>query len=333
MRLATRLAICLVPVLILSLVPAPTSASPLILNEYNAVTKSKYLDGGDYEDSDKEDAYFASVPGLPDGRIQGNGGNWIELVVTQDHLDIRGWQLRWAETGASDTDGTNIWFGDSSVEQGILTFSQTASLWEDLRSGTILTIGQPKDIEVDTDFDGPNRNFTDDDDADGSWEVVIDLHTDTSFDPFSDDWWIHVSTKDEQDAFEDGPGYDRLIRTVTNVDGDGPGKFSVGEQDWQLTITDDLGQPVCGPIGEDLSLWGGGGINDKEIGKLEADPSALVGLGDYEDGTSSTFGQPNVWSGGDQVQDFSALRSWVPEPCSALLMALGLSISCWRRVR
>ena len=67
----------------------------LILNEWNAVSADSYLAGGSYKvDTTKEDPHWATIPGLPDGRIEGNGGNWIELVVIQDHLDIRGWQLR-----------------------------------------------------------------------------------------------------------------------------------------------------------------------------------------------------------------------------------------------
>ena len=45
------------------------------------------------------------------------------------------------------------------------------------------------------------------------------------------------------------------------------------------------------------------------------------------DGSTSTFGAPNEWSGGAEIQDFSAFV--VPEPSSALL---GLA-ACVRRRR
>ena len=63
----------------------------LILNEYNCVSGSNLLD------NDNSDTFF--------GRVEGNGDNWIELVVTGDHADIRGWQLRWLE---NDGDGNGI---------------------------------------------------------------------------------------------------------------------------------------------------------------------------------------------------------------------------------
>jgi len=61
----------------------------VILNEYNAVNGSDFLNGGTaFEDEDggyADDSYF--------GRVQGNGGDWFELVVITDHLDMRGWKL------------------------------------------------------------------------------------------------------------------------------------------------------------------------------------------------------------------------------------------------
>ncbi len=100
----------------------------VILNEYNAVAGSQFLNGGDYSaDSDSgraSDAYF--------GRVQGNGGDWFELVVITDHLDMRNWRLDIYDSGA---------------------FSKTLtltnhSIWSDLRSGTIITISEnmPSDI-------------------------------------------------------------------------------------------------------------------------------------------------------------------------------------------
>ena len=53
-------------------------AADVILNEYNAVIGSKFLGGGDGSDS-----YF--------GKVEGNGGDWFELVVITDQLDMRNW--------------------------------------------------------------------------------------------------------------------------------------------------------------------------------------------------------------------------------------------------
>ena len=63
--------------------------SDIILNEYNAVGNSDFLNSGNASvDSDggrASDSYF--------GRIMGNGGDWFELVVITDHLDMRNWKL------------------------------------------------------------------------------------------------------------------------------------------------------------------------------------------------------------------------------------------------
>jgi hypothetical protein len=61
-----------------------TWSAPIVLNEYNAVTSSNQLDGGTGADS-----FF--------GKIEGNGGNWFELLVIDDHLDMRQWRLDWTE--------------------------------------------------------------------------------------------------------------------------------------------------------------------------------------------------------------------------------------------
>jgi len=100
----------------------------VILNEYNAVAGGAYLNGGDVEVDDDGgracDLYF--------GRILGNGGDWFELVVITDHLDMRNWKLDILNDGILDEtlDLTNH------------------DIWSDLRSGTIITVSEdlPSDI-------------------------------------------------------------------------------------------------------------------------------------------------------------------------------------------
>ncbi len=100
----------------------------VILNEYNAVDADEFLGGGtaalDENGTRASDSYF--------GRIAGNGGDWFELVVVTDHLDMRNWKL-------------DIYIEDVLDNTLILT---THSIWSDLRSGTIITIseGVPSDI-------------------------------------------------------------------------------------------------------------------------------------------------------------------------------------------
>jgi len=210
---------------------APTSA--LILNEYNAVASGERLDNGN------SDSYW--------GRIDGNGGDWFELVVTSDHLDIQGWQL-------SITNDT----GGPEETTTLLTFGTHGDL-SDLRAGTILTVSEA-------------------------------LDDDLLFDPQSGDWWINVRAAD---------GASGIYITDQN--------FPVSNKNWQLTILDAGDEVIFGPAGEGIAPVGG--VSNNEVFKLEEDPSEfLTPFSDYNDGTSSTFGSPNVFAAGSAVQDFSALR-------------------------
>jgi hypothetical protein len=92
------------------------------------------------------------------GVVRGNGGNWFELVVIADHLDIRGWTLEWTN---ADPDGGTIGF-------------QQHAIWSDLRSGTIITIRE-------------------DDLSPPGFGVLL---TDLSYDPENGDWWIHANVDD-----------------------------------------------------------------------------------------------------------------------------------------
>jgi len=113
--------------LILVFAGSAFSAS-VILNEYNAVDDAEYLGGGtalvDEAGGRASDSYF--------GRVPGNGGDWFELVVITDHLDMRYWKFDIYTDGLLDE-----------------TLDLTGhSIWSDLRSGTIITISEsiPTDI-------------------------------------------------------------------------------------------------------------------------------------------------------------------------------------------
>ena len=100
-------------------------AAAILVNEYNGVAAAQYLNGGtaaaDADGGAAADPYF--------GRVLGNGGDWLELVVIQDHLDLRGNSLSIAE---------GIGAGRTTT---VLNFTQS-SLWSDLRSGTIITVAE-----------------------------------------------------------------------------------------------------------------------------------------------------------------------------------------------
>jgi spore coat protein CotH len=220
-------------------------AAPLILNEYNGVASTRFLNGGtaavDEQGGQAADTYF--------GRIVGNGGDWFELVVTAQTLDIRGWQI-----AIDDNHGTTV---------VTVTFSQNALL-SALKAGTIITIAE-------------------------------DQPEDASYDPLAGDWWLQLRAG--------------AVGSGTYVSATA---FDVSNDDTVFDIRDAVGAPVFGPVGEGAGAPTG--INNREMAKLETNPSALVTASspDYHDGTSSTYGSPNAWSGGTEIQDFTALRSGLP---------------------
>ena len=236
--------------LVSALLSSSVAAAPIIVNEFNAVSSANYLDGGNSD----------STLGI----VQGNGGDWVELVVIADHFDLRGGSLSILEGQLPGRTTT------------VLTFSQDA-LWSDLRAGTIITVAE-------------------------------DIASDTGYDPFDGDWWINVQANDSASG---------QFITASN--------FSVSNDDTQITLLDALSQVWFGPAGEGIQPLTG--INSREVWKLEADPSAsITPTSSYNDGSSSSFGAPNLWSGVASVQDFSALRSVVvPEPGAATLLGVALA--------
>ncbi len=282
-------------------VGSSVQAFPLIVNEYNAVAPENYLGGDTWPQANGSDTFLATYPGLDGtGLVQGNLGNWIELVVTEDHVDIRGWKLVWEEDfsvgGVVDRRG------------GEVIFSPTANLLSDLRRGTILTISEQKTVEVDLalvgDYKNRTRNLLPEE-----VDVTINLSTDTSYNPQLGDWWIHLSTKDEAD--KPNPLVTTVVNNPPTYNGDDPkpGDFPITHDNWSVSIFNAANQLVTPELGEDLNNSGIGGVNSREVVKLEATPTATPNWLSYKDGVSSSFGQPNVWSGGTQTQDFTALRS------------------------
>ena len=260
-----------IPLLALSLFafcPSINAFEKIILNEYNTVSGSKFLK------DEKSDVNL--------GRIEGNGGNWIELVVIEDFIDIRGLELWWAEE--TDTPPSETIWDETrpGIDQGIIKFSEN-KLWSSLRSGTIITIAEKEII----------KNEAGDD---------FITQSDTSFSPSAGDWWIHVWSGD--------PDY---ITTVTNVSGDEPGNFSVGNDDWEIRLVNasnsENPEVLWGPVGEAISGFGGS-LSSREVGKLEFDPGTEISIFDYNDGSSSSFGSKNIWSSGTISQNFSELRKW-----------------------
>lgn len=157
-----------VALVLLAILPGAVWSAQIILNEYNAVDSNDFLNGGDSavdEDGGRAyDQYF--------GRVKGNGGDWFELVVIEDHLDMRRWHFDIGESG--------LW--DETLD---LT---DHAIWSDLRSGTIITVaeGVPSDISYNP--------------AAGDWWINVQAQNDadglyieaSSFPVSSSDWQLRM---------------------------------------------------------------------------------------------------------------------------------------------
>jgi hypothetical protein len=169
---------------------AEAFAAKLILNEYNAVSSSNYLNGGDeFMDGD------GKVPPPADpwfGRVPGNGGDWFELVVVADHLDIRGWKLA---------------ISDDGVDQAPLVFT-TRPIWSDLRAGTIITVSE--EVADDVSYAPQNGdwwiNVRAADPGTGGTGVYI---TAAGFPVTNDDWQLTIY--DRSDAVVFGPAGEGIV--------------------------------------------------------------------------------------------------------------------------
>lgn len=143
-------------------------ASPIVLNEWNAVADDHWLGG---ELGDGADAAL--------GRRAGNGGDWIELLVTED-LDLRGWTLEMT----------------SRTTETTLTLTHDP-VFTEVRAGTILTIAEDLPEDAAYDPDGGDWRFHLRAGADGSGRYV----SATPFDVTSRDWQLTLVDPDGRVRF------------------------------------------------------------------------------------------------------------------------------------
>ena len=141
-------------------------SSPVLVNEFNAVSGGKFLKGGDESADDDggtaSDSFF--------GRIEGNGGDWFELVVVGDGdagstVDLRGWTIEISD--------------DGDAPESIVLSNDV--YWSDVRAGTILTFTEDgfDDGGLDTGIHRVNR--FDDTTPSGGWAWTHILVTDPDY--------------------------------------------------------------------------------------------------------------------------------------------------------
>ena len=254
--------------------------SPVLLNEFNAVGNEKFLNGGDASDDSamtgtpKSDAFF--------GRIEGNGGDWFELVVLGDGtagstMDLRGWSI--------------------DIHAPLLTETiklSTDAFWAAVPVGTLLTfterICQADGTETPTMLNRSSNLSTSGYLWSNVWihdSFLIDLGTSTFLDG------IVIGNDNTQLTIRDAGG-----ATIFGPSGEG-----IPNQDTNNDTIPDTA----------------GGVNSTEVFKLEANPvpgidplfaNAFVDPGNpgaYKTGSTSSFGAPNEWTdaGTPATQDFA----------------------------
>ncbi len=266
------------------------NAASVLINEWNAVSGDESIKDGD--------TFF--------GTVLGNGGNWIELIVVEDHTSISGWSLDWEEA-EEVSPGVNA--------AGTITFNANP-IWDDLRAGTIITL------------------------IESSTGGGFDTATDTSFDPAGDDWWINVATTQEQ-----GLGASGLVSTTTNDGVAGEFSIGKDDttlilrDDVGAVVLGPLGEGESDWAGGGISGSEAGSLEGPEIGATLADWLAVDTASDlYDDTGSSSFGAYNVDFDEDTStfvlqQDASALQALViPEPATGLV-GLGATLALLARRR
>ena len=242
--------------------PAPT----VILNEYNAVGSGLFLNGGTLG-ADSDGGLAASDQHF--GRVDANGGDWFELVVTGNGgagtVDMRGWRIEIGQPNGPD-------FTTSST-----VVLSNHGYWSAVPAGTILTFIEHNTAQggLDTGINLRNRRAT----LGDSWTNI----------------WLGDST---YLTYTDQAtnGYEIISGVVSGV--------AVDDLGTRLRIKNAAGQVVFGPAGEGVAPISG--VTDTSVFKLESDPLPTVAplsAAYAADAASSSFGWPNAW--GSNSQSFS----------------------------
>lgn len=321
----------------------PRSPGALIINEYNGVSKNRFLgsdnqDGTNYDLDPETGEPEMGEPGYDTffGRIEGNGRNWIELVVVSNHLDIRGWQIAWAEAaelpfevnGYEERWHAPLWVPPTYVDAYWNGTGWEPGYWEP-------GYWEPGRWEVVETYE---RNWYEDgsDPWYGARYGVDGTSIKQGILTFSDHpFWADVKagtiiTIAERATIVDTNGVPILQGTDTSFDPaagdwwihvstrDESGSdaalitcqhnmreedscaFSTGHHDWQGLVLDPYGQVVFGPVGERIPGWDDGkadpNLSSTEVGMLETDPDGSVRVLDFDDKKYASFGGPNMVS-------------------------------------
>jgi len=119
--------------------------------------------------------------------------------------------------------------------------------------------------------------------------ISEDIADDISYNPRTGDWHLNVQSNNALAG--------AYITAATQSN------FSINNDDTQVAIFDSTGAPVQLRTGE--GTVDGVSVSSSEVFKLEGTPTTSITSGSvlYNDGTSSTWGLPNVFSSGTATQE------------------------------
>ncbi|RYD39596.1 MAG: choice-of-anchor D domain-containing protein, partial [Verrucomicrobiaceae bacterium] len=251
----------------------------IVLNEYNAVSSTNFLNGGDL--TTDEDGGAASLD-THFGRVLGNGGAWFEFVVVgAGPVDMRGWTV---EIG-----NNNGGLGFSRTDRLILS---NHADWQAVPSGTILTF-----IDRNTAQGGRDTGFAIRDNSATTGEIWSNV-------------WIgdldHVNAPLGPVA-----GY--------TVSGGVVNGITIDNNNTQFQVKNTLGQIVFGPAGEGVVPLSGLNDKEifelegnPNILVSPTDIASETAYGYDDSASGSTFGYPNTWTEG--AETFTQVVNLLPPP-------------------
>lgn len=164
---------------------------------------------------------------------------------------------------ADESNGKDIWYGNTNIIQGVITFATTHDQWSALPRGTLITIS----------------------------EAALTPESDPADSGITNLSVINVSTLAE--ATNTHP----RVKTISNILNDQGGRIIGGGRGYELTIFDADNSVVFGPIGERIRGWAGGAIGEDQIGSLATHPGQ-ASIAHYTDAKRSSYGLPNRLSDG-----------------------------------
>ncbi len=244
----------------------PPVASPVLLNEYNAVNSSKFLNGGTVElDND-----LGAAADLHFGRVLENGGDWFELVVVgtggPGAVDLRGWRIVLSQTA-----------GGATTTSATIVLSQ-APYWAAVPTGTLLTF-----IERNADQGGHDTG------------IEIRNNRGSVGDSWSNIWLGDPTYLTYTDAATNG---------YTVIDGV-VGGIALDEKETRILLKNAAGTLMAGPFGEgvppgvevgDTEVFALNADPAPAVSPLVA-ADATLGIPGFKDKSNrSSFGRPNEWS-------------------------------------